>query len=56
MLDFKLNIHMKRASQVAQLGKNLPAQQETTVQFLELEDPLETGTATHVSILTWRIS
>ena len=35
--------------------KNLPAMQETPVQFLGLEDPLEKGKATHSSILAWRI-
>ena len=35
--------------------KNLPAIQETRVQSLGLEDPLEEGMATHSSILTWRI-
>ena len=30
-----------RASLVAQLVKNLPAMQETPVQFLGLEDPLK---------------
>ena len=38
--------------------KNLPAMQElqeTWVQSLGLEDPLEDGTATHSSILAWRI-
>ena len=35
--------------------KNLPAMQETLVQFLGLEDPLEKGMATHSSILAWRI-
>ena len=43
------------ASLVAQLVKNPPAMQETLVQFLGQEDPLEKGTATHSSILTWRI-
>ena len=32
-----------RASLVAQLVKNLPAMQETLVQFLDWEDPLEKG-------------
>ena len=32
-----------RASLIAQLVKNLPAMQETPVQFLGLEDPLENG-------------
>ena len=35
--------------------KNLPAVQETWFQFLGREDPLEKGTATHCSILAWRI-
>ena len=40
---------------VAQLVKNLPAMQETWVQFLGWEDPLEKEMATHSSILAWRI-
>ena len=40
---------------VAQLVKNLPAMQETWVQSLGWEDPLEKGRATHSSILAWRI-
>ena len=43
------------ASLVAQLVKDLPAMQETPVQFLGGEDPLEEGMATHSSILAWRI-
>ena len=43
------------ASFVAQLVKNLPAMQETWVQSLGWEDPLEKGKATHSSILAWRI-
>ena len=35
--------------------KNLPAMQETWVQSLGGEDPLEEGMATHSSILAWRI-
>ena len=35
--------------------KNPPAMQETWVQSLGWEDPLEKGMATHSSILTWRI-
>ena len=38
-------------SLVAQLVKNLPATQETWVQSLGWEDPLEKGKATHSSIL-----
>ena len=43
------------ASLVAHRVKNLPAKQETWVQFLGQEDPLEEGMATHSSILAWRI-
>ena len=35
--------------------KNLPEMQETQVQFLGREDPLEKEMATHSSILAWRI-
>ena len=35
--------------------KNLPAVQETQVQSLGQEDPLEKGMATHSRILAWRI-
>ena len=35
--------------------KNLPAIQETQVQSLGQEDPLEKGMATHSNILAWRI-
>ena len=42
------------ASLVVQLVKNLPAMPETWVQSLGWEDPLK-GTATHSSILAWRI-
>ena len=35
--------------------KNLLAMQETWVQSPGCEDPLEKGTATHSSILAWRI-
>ena len=40
-----------RASLVAQTVKNPPAMQETQVQFLGWEDPLEEGVATHSSVL-----
>ena len=39
---------------VAQTVKNVPAIQETWVQSLGQEDPLEKGMATHSSILAWR--
>ena len=40
---------------MAQLVKNPPAVQETWVQSLGWEHPLEKGKATHSSILAWRI-
>ena len=40
---------------MAQMVKNLPAVQETRVQSLGQEDPLEKGMAIHSSILAWRI-
>ena len=40
---------------MAQMVKNLPAMQETQVQSLGWEDPLEKGMVTHFSILAWRI-
>ena len=46
---------MNRASVLPQLVKNPPAMQETLVQLLGWEDPLEEGMATHSSILAWRI-
>ena len=39
---------------VAEMIKNLLAIQETWIQFLGWEDPLEEGMATHSSILAWR--
>ena len=40
---------------MAQLVKNLPTMWETCVSSLDWEDPLEKVTATHFSILAWRI-
>ena len=40
---------------MVQTVKNLPTMQETQVQFLGREDPLEKGMAIHSSILAWRI-
>ena len=39
------------ASLVTQMVKNLPAMQETWIQSLDQEDPLEEGMATYSSIL-----
>ena len=52
---YLLRIHLKRASLVAELVKNPPVMQETWVWSLGWEGPLEKGTATHSSILAWRI-
>ena len=35
------------------MGKNLPAMQQTRIQSLDLEDPLEEGMTTSSSILAW---
>ena len=43
------------ASLVAQLVKNPPKMQETWVQSLGWDDPLEKRKGTHSSILAWRI-
>ena len=40
---------------MAQTVKYLPAMQETRVQYLGWEDPLEEGIATHSSTLAWKI-
>ena len=40
---------------MTQMVKNLPAMQETQVQSLGQEDPLEKGMATHSFILAWEI-
>ena len=57
--DIKNNSTLKgrtnRASLVAPTVKILPAMQETRVQSLDLEDPLEKEMATHSNILAWRI-
>ena len=59
LLTTSLNIGTMGASLggflVAQTVKNLSAMQETRVQSLGREDPLEKGMATHSSSLPWRI-
>ena len=47
--------HVKEASLLAQLVKNLPTMQETWVRFLGWENPLEKEMATHSNVLAWRI-
>ena len=46
---------ISKISLVAQMVKNLPVIQETWVQSLGQEDPLEKGMATHSGILAWGI-
>ena len=48
-------LSLEVTSLVAQTVKSLPAVQETWVQSLGWEDPLEKEMATHSSILAWRI-
>ena len=52
---FLIHIFSLWASLVAQKVKNPSAMQETWVQSLGMEDPLEKGMATHSNILAWRI-
>ena len=55
---YLISIHLRHASQVALVVKNLPANPgdiEMWVQFLGQEDPVEKEMATHSSILAWRI-
>ena len=40
---------------MVQTVKNLPVTEETQVQSLGWEDPLEKGMGTHSNILAWRI-
>ena len=46
---------VEATSLVAQMVKHLSAMQETRVQSLGWEDPLEEEMATHSSILAWKI-
>ena len=52
---FTWQLLKSKASLVAQRLKRLPLMQETWVQSLGREDPLEKEMATHSSILAWRI-
>ena len=49
------NLGVITASPVAHTVNNLPVMQETQLQPLGWEDPLEKGMAAHSSILAWRI-
>ena len=50
-LEIECPVAFMRASLVAQLVKNLPAIQETPIQFLGGEDPLEKGQTMYSSVL-----
>ena len=52
-LNIMKAIYEKPLSLVPQMVKNLPAMQETQIQCLGQEDPLEKGMATHSSILAY---
>ena len=49
------SVKATRASLVAQSVQSLPAMQETWVQSLGQEDPLEEEMANYSSIIAWRI-
>ena len=48
-------LYLKGTSLVAQMVKHLPIMQETWVQSLGQEDPLEKAVAPHSSTLAWKI-
>ena len=52
----KYTDYNKWASLVAQMVKSLPAMQETWVQSLGWEDPMEREMATHSGTLAWKFS
>ena len=54
-LNLRCPSAIHRPHLVAQMVKNPPAMQETQVQSLGWENPLEKGMAIHSSILAWRI-
>ena len=54
-MNMMISIMSIISSLVAQMVMNPPAMEETWVQSLGREDPLEEGMATHSSILAWRI-
>ena len=49
------HIKIQHGFQVGSVVKNRPAKQETGLLFLDPEDLLEEGMATHSSMLAWRI-
>ena len=56
LFTYKLEVTMGHwASLVARIVENLPVMQETQVQSLGQEDPLEKRIANHSSLLAWKI-
>ena len=56
IVTLEINVYMANKMIFrTQLVKNLPAMQETQVQFLDWEDPMEKGMVTHSGILAWKI-
>ena len=55
-VNFMDQVSSFTVSLVAQSVKALPAVQETQVQSIGCEDPLEKEMATHSSIFAWKIS
>ena len=54
--EIKRHLLVGMTSLVAQMAKCLPTMQETRVQSLGQEDPLEKEMAIHSSILAWKIT
>ena len=52
---FYIDVYLNQDFPVAQTVKNLPVMQDTRVQSLGQEYPLEKGMAIYSSILAWRI-
>ena len=50
MMNEGIKVKIRISLEIAQLVKTPTAMQETPVQFLDQEDPLEKGQATHSSI------
>ena len=55
VLIFMIGFVQSWTSRVAQMVKSLPIMQETQVQSLAWEDPLEKEMATHSSAVAWKI-
>ena len=55
LVDGELWERIRGASLVTQMVKNLPAMQETRVQSLGQENPLENEIGPHSSIFAWKI-